>query len=48
MQINGAVLEIQRLEHSAIARVCTEIVVNSVGLNMHRFRNFFRDCLQNV
>jgi len=35
-----------KLEHSAIAMTCTVIVVKSV--DMHRFRNFFHDCLLNI
>jgi len=46
MQNDAAVSEIQPLEHSAIVRVCTEIVYKSV--HMHQFRKYFHDCLLNI
>jgi len=46
MQIDAAVSEILRLEHIAIAREFTEIVVKSV--NMRRFRKFVHDCFLDI
>jgi len=40
VQIHAAASEIQRLEHSAIAKACIEIVVKST--NMNGIRNFSR------
>jgi len=47
MQIDAAVSEIQRLEHNAIRRGCTEIVIKCIN-NYASISKYFHNCLLNI